>query len=55
MRLILILIAAALAGCMDVRICKYGRGNITVNLDKPVSVVPSLQADGNDIKIPMIP
>lgn len=54
MRLIIVMFAVCmLAGCMTVDVFHCGPGDITVNLDKPVSVVPSVQADGNTV--PMIP
>lgn len=59
MRLLLLIISAALlTGCAYNEISIYAHGSTVIcspTVDKPVAVTPSLQADGNDVKIPMVP
>lgn len=55
MRLLFALVAmAALSGCQEVRVLKYGCGDVHVYLSKPVSTLP-IDAKARDVQVPLVP
>ena len=57
MRVIILLVLLTLTGCAynETHIIAHGNVYCTASVDKPVSVTPSLQADGNTVPMSAIP
>lgn len=57
MKILILAAVLALYGCASTttHITAWGDVYCISSVDKPVTVTPSLKADGNDVKIPMVP
>lgn len=59
MRLLFVFVVMAIlsgcfTGCQEVRVLKYGCGDVNVYLDKPVSTLP-FDLKARDVQVPLTP